>query len=101
MPSASADHIIKKCHDVDELLQMDNKNVNTTAAHSNSSVNTKPVHYLHELPLAAETRYENLFNQLDRSGRYFSLLRYFYPWNLFFFLMSLAIFSQLAICSTY
>lgn len=68
MPSSSADQIIKKCHDVDELLQQtENKNANSTTTH-HANVDNKPVHYLHELPLAAEKRYENLFNQLDRNG---------------------------------
>lgn len=67
MPSSSADEIIKKCHDVGEKLQAESKNVNTAALHH---TNTKPVHYLHELPLAAEKRYETLFNQLDRNGEY-------------------------------
>lgn len=67
MPSSSpADEIIKHCHDVGEKLQVESKSVNT-AAHQHPTAN-KPVHYLHELPLAAEKRYESLFKQLDRSG---------------------------------
>lgn len=60
MPSSSANEIIKKCHDVGEKL--------STQHHSNN----KPVHYLHELPHAAELRYEELFRQLDRNGEEFS-----------------------------
>lgn len=67
MPSSSsADEIIKHCHDVSEKLQVESKSVNT-AANQLPTAN-KPVHYLHELPLAAERRYESLFKQLDRSG---------------------------------
>lgn len=67
MPSSSsADEIIKKCHVVGEKLQAETKNVNTAAHHH--TIANKPVHYLHELPLAAEKRYETLFNQLDRNG---------------------------------
>lgn len=65
--SSSADEIIKKCHDVGEKLQAESKNVNT-AGHHHNNTNNPPVHYLHELPLAAEKRYETLFNQLDRKG---------------------------------
>lgn len=69
MSSSSADRIIKQCHDVDELLQSDNsKNPTTTTTNHHTNVDNKPVHYLHELPLAAEKRYELLFNQLDRNG---------------------------------
>lgn len=70
MSSSSADEIIKKCHDVGEKLQAESKNVNT-AGHHHTNTNTTsnhPVHYLHELPLAAEKRYETLFSQLDRNG---------------------------------
>lgn len=65
--SSSADEIIKKCHDVGEKLQAESKNVNT-AGHHHPNTSNHPVHYLHELPLAAEQRYELLFNQLDRNG---------------------------------
>lgn len=66
MPSSSsADKFIKHCH-VSGKLQVENKSV-STAAHQHPIAN-KPVHYLHELPLAAEKRYESLFKQLDRSG---------------------------------
>lgn len=67
MSSSSADEIIKKCHDVGEKLQAENKNVNT-AGHHHATASNHPVHYLHELPLAAEKRYGTLFSQLDRSG---------------------------------
>lgn len=65
--TSSADEIIKKCHDVGEKLQAESKNVNT-AGHHHTNTSNHPVHYLHELPLAAEQRYETLFNQLDRNG---------------------------------
>lgn len=78
--STSADEIIKKCHDVGEKLQSESKSVNTAAHHHTSA--SKPVHYLHELPLAAETRYETLFNQLDRSGNELDIF------SLFFFCFS-------------
>lgn len=65
--SSSADEIIKKCHDVGEKLQSESKNVNT-AGHHHTNTSNHPVHYLHELPLAAEKRYETLFSQLDRNG---------------------------------
>lgn len=68
MSSSSADEIIKKCHDVGEKLQAESKNVNT-AAHHHTNTSNHPVHYLHELPLAAEKRYETLFSHLDRNGR--------------------------------
>lgn len=67
MSSSSADEIIKKCHDVGEKLQAESKNVNT-AGHHHTNTSNHPVHYLHELPLAAEKRYETLFSQLDRNG---------------------------------
>lgn len=66
MSSPSAE-IIKKCHDVGEKLQAENKSVNT-AGHHHTNTSNHPVHYLHELPLAAEKRYEILFSQLDRNG---------------------------------
>lgn len=61
MPSSSANEIIKKCHDVGEKLSAHHHN-------HNAASNNKPVHYLHELPHAAEERYEELFKQLDRNG---------------------------------
>lgn len=67
MSSSSADEIIKKCHDVGGKLQAESKNVNT-AGHHHTNTSNHPVHYLHELPLAAEKRYETLFSQLDRNG---------------------------------
>ncbi|XP_031638384.1 calcium-binding mitochondrial carrier protein SCaMC-3-like [Contarinia nasturtii] len=68
MSSSSADEIIKKCHDVGEKLQTESgKNVNT-AGHHHTNISNHQVHYLHELPLAAEKRYEMLFSQLDRNG---------------------------------
>lgn len=69
MSSSSADEIIKKYHDVGEKFQADSKNSNT-AGHHHTNTSNHPVHYLHELPLAAEKRYETLFNQLDRSGKW-------------------------------
>lgn len=69
MSSSSADEIIKKCHDVGEKLQTESgKNVNTAGHHHTNISNHHQVHYLHELPLAAEKRYETLFSQLDRNG---------------------------------
>lgn len=67
MSSSSADEIIKKYHDVGEKFQAETKNVNT-AGHHHTNTSNHPVHYLHELPLAAEKRYETLFSQLDRNG---------------------------------
>lgn len=66
--SSPADKIIKKYHDVGEKFQAESKNVNT-AGHHHTNTNNHAVHYLHELPLAAEQRYETLFNQLDRNGK--------------------------------
>lgn len=51
-------------------------NVDTTSKNATQQVtvatgNTagRPVHYLHELPHAAEERYAELFKQLDRNGK--------------------------------
>lgn len=68
MSSSSADEIIKKCHDVGEKLQAETKSINT-AGHHHTNTSNHPVHYLHELPHAAEQRYETLFSQLDRNGK--------------------------------
>lgn len=86
MPSSkpqSADDIIKKCHDVGgKLMQVGGggggtNNVeattkNATQPHVTAAVNGagRPVHYLHELPHAAEERYAELFKQLDRNGKW-------------------------------
>lgn len=43
------------------------KNAALTVAIGNSA--GRPVHYLHELPHAAEERYAELFKQLDRNGK--------------------------------
>lgn len=67
MSSSSADEIIKKCHNDGEKLQTDSKNLNT-AVHHQTNLSNHQVHYLHELPHAAEKRYETLFSQLDRNG---------------------------------
>lgn len=76
MPSSqSADDIIKKCHDVGEKLMhagveaSKNVNINTNLSNNNTTGLFGPVHYLHELPLAAEERYAEIFKQLDRNGK--------------------------------
>lgn len=83
MPS-SPDDIIKKCH-VGEKVKQTNigetvHNHNLTQHHHNNNHNNNhnhnhhvmtnfgPVHYLHELPQAAEERYAEIFKQLDRKG---------------------------------
>lgn len=81
MPSSkpqSADDIIKKCHDVGgKFMQVgggggvDTTSKNATIQqHVTAAGNGagRPVHYLHELPHAAEERYAELFKQLDRNG---------------------------------
>lgn len=74
----TADDIIKKCHNVGEkLLQSSETNKNVVP----SSTTITPlgigpagrVHYLHELPHAAEERYADIFRQLDRKGDSFVL----------------------------
>lgn len=77
MPSSkpqSADDIIKKCHDVGEKLMqvgsVDSTSKNATTQHVNVAGGVRPVHYLHELPHAAEERYAELFKQLDRNGKH-------------------------------
>lgn len=47
---------------------VDTTNKNATLQHA-SAIGNRPVHYLHELPLAAEERYAELFKQLDRNGK--------------------------------
>lgn len=78
MPSSktqSADDIIKKCHDVGEKLMQVGGGVDSSknAAIGNSA--GRPVHYLHELPHAAEERYAELFKRLDRNGKHSHLVR--------------------------
>lgn len=41
----------------------------------------RPVHYLHELPHAAEERYAELFKQLDRNGKHKPLNDHVIPMN--------------------
>lgn len=38
-------------------------------ASATGNIAGRPVHYLHELPHAAEERYAELFKQLDRNGK--------------------------------
>lgn len=73
MPS-SPDDIIKKCHvgeKVKHVNSIESVHNHTIAQHHHNhygNANLGPVHYLHELPQAAEERYAELFKQLDRKG---------------------------------
>lgn len=72
--SQTADDIIKKCQDVGEkFIQVGgDANKNNEKLHPNMPISTNAadrVHYLHELPLAAEERYADIFRQLDRNGK--------------------------------
>lgn len=69
MPS-SPDDIIKKCHVGEKVKQISSgETVHFSHNHNHlGNTNLGPVHYLHELPQAAEERYAELFKQLDRKG---------------------------------
>lgn len=80
-PSAP-DEIIKKCHEHEThktVADMSNNyvtpisNNHPTSGNNNSRNISGPVHYLHELPHAAEERYAQVFNKLDRKGMHFAL----------------------------
>lgn len=65
--SQRADDIFKKCHDVGEKLIQAGVDANKATPTTTSAAAVR-VHYLHELPHAAEERYSDIFKQLDRNG---------------------------------
>lgn len=58
----TADDIFKKCQDVGEKFMQ-------AGVDKHHGTVADRVHYLHELPHAAEERYSEIFRQLDRNGK--------------------------------